>query len=117
MPLTYTITLIFFATSRGDAQSRLEAYWSSFGTFIQQILRLDEEKQEQNTRKRALKSESLRLPSPRSCMTSLERDQLLSTTPEVSFEIIIALACSWSIVLYLYSCFRALSIDIVGAAA
>ena len=38
-------------------------------------------------------------------MTSLEREQLLPTTPEVSFEIVIALACSWSIVLYLYSCF------------
>ena len=38
-------------------------------------------------------------------MTSIERDQLLPTTPEVSFEIFITLACSWSIVVYLYSCF------------
>ena len=36
----------------------------------------------------------------RSCMTSVERNQLLLTAPEVSFEITISLACSWSIVLY-----------------
>jgi len=51
------------------------------------------------------KSESWRLPSTRSCKMSLERDQLLPTAPEVSFEIAITLACSWLIVLYLYCCF------------
>ena len=28
-------------------------------------------------------------------MTSVERDQLLPTTPEVSFEIVITVSCSW----------------------
>ena len=43
------------------------------------------------------------------CRASLERDQQLPTTPEVSFEIDVTLACSWLIV-----AFCALSIDIVG---
>ena len=38
-------------------------------------------------------------------MTSLERDQQLPTTSEVSFEINITPACFWLIVLYLYCWF------------
>ena len=41
-------------------------------------------------------SESWRLPN---AMTSVERDQLLLTTPEVSFEIVFTLACSSSVLL------------------
>ena len=37
-------------------------------------------------------------------MTNLERDQLLSTVPEVGFEIAITLVCSWNIALHIY-CF------------
>ena len=51
-------------------------------------------------------------------MTSLEWDQLLPATPEVSFELSMTLACSWLIVLYLHVyivAFCTLSIDIVSS--
>ena len=65
-----------------------------------------------------VKVESWQLRSTRSGMTSLEWDQLLPTTPEVSFELSMTLACSWLIVLYLHVyivAFCTLSIDIVSS--
>ena len=50
-------------------------------------------------------------------MKSLECDQLLPTTPKVSFEIAITLARSWLIALTYIVAFCVLSIDIIGIAA
>ena len=49
-------------------------------------------------------------------MTNLERDQLLSTVPEVGFEIAITLVCSWNIALHIY-CFYLHAIEVSGYGA
>ena len=50
-------------------------------------------------------------------MANLEREQLLLTIPEVSFEVTMTLACSSFFALTYIISFHALSIDIVATAA
>ena len=70
----------------------------------------DEDEKNIEREKRTLEWKQERKLSARSCMTNLERDQLLPTAPEVGFEVAMTLACSWNIALHIY-CFYLHAID------